>query len=116
LLLTLASAELSKILKAANAHPNTAYGLACLGDLVTTGFSPHGRNRTYGERLVGATSKNPTDLGLTTVEGLHATELATKLARRLNVQTPLLDSVASCLTAETCFTQPFEAFLRNAKF
>lgn len=78
-----------------------------------TGFSPHGRNRTYGERLAGAASKEPKELGLTTVEGIHATELAAMLAKRLEVHAPLLESIVHCLKAESCFTQPFEAFLRE---
>lgn len=114
-LLTVAIAEMRAILKAANAEAETADGLAGLGDLIVTGFSPHGRNRTYGERLVGAESKDPKELGLTTVEGIHATELAAALAKRLGVETPLLDSVTNCLQAKNCFAQPFEMFLKEVK-
>lgn len=113
-LLTIALEEMHIMIKAAGGKDETAYGLAGLGDLTVTGFSPHGRNRTYGERLVGASSKHPEDLGLGTVEGIHATELAQKLARQLNVKTPLLDSIASCLASRTCFSQPFEQFLQSA--
>lgn len=112
-LLTIAIEEMSQIIQAAGGKDSTAHGLAGLGDLIVTGFSPHGRNRTYGERLVGATSKNPQELGLATVEGIHASELASKLARQLNIKTPLLDSVTNCLESHTCFTQPFEQFLQN---
>ncbi len=114
-LLTIAIAEMRAILKAAGAEPETADGLAGLGDLIVTGFSPHGRNRTYGERLAGASSKEPKDLGLTTVEGIHATELAIRLAERLHVETPLLHSIGHCLKADSCFTQPFEMFLREVR-
>ncbi len=112
-LLTVALQEMSAILKAAGADGETAHGLAGLGDLIVTGFSLHGRNRTYGERLVGATSKTPSELGLTTVEGIHATELAMQLANRWHVKAPLLESITACLQAETCFSQPFERFLEN---
>lgn len=112
-LLTIALHEMSLLLSAAGAQADTAYGLAGLGDLVVTSFSPHGRNRTYGERLVGSTSKNPPDLGLGTVEGIHATELALRLSHRLHIKTPLLESLGHCLKADTCFTQPFEAFLKK---
>ncbi len=114
-LLTVAIAEMRQILKAAGAEAETADGLAGLGDLIVTGFSPHGRNRTYGERLAGAASKEPKDLGLTTVEGIHATELAARLAERLNVKTPLLESIVHCLKAESCFTEPFERFLQEVR-
>lgn len=114
-LLTIAIDEMSSILEAVGAHTETAHGLAGLGDLIVTGFSPHGRNRTYGERLAGASSKEPKDLGLTTVEGIHATELAAKLATRLGVHAPLLESITRCLKADSCFTQPFETFLREVR-
>jgi glycerol-3-phosphate dehydrogenase len=65
--------------------------------------------------LVGAESKDPKELGLTTVEGIHATELAAALAKRLGVETPLLDSVTNCLQAKNCFAQPFEMFLKEVK-
>lgn len=112
-LLTLAIQEMSEILRAAGAKGDTAHGLAGLGDLIVTGFSPHGRNRTYGERLVGAASKTPQDLGLTTVEGIHASHLAQALSERLNIKAPLLHSITRCLEADTCFTQPFEQFLKE---
>lgn len=114
-LLTIAIAEMRAILKAAGAQAETADGLAGLGDLIVTGLSPHGRNRTYGERLVGASSKEPKELGLTTVEGIHATELAAALAKRVGVETPLLDSITNCLHAKSCFTEPFEVFLKEVR-
>lgn len=113
LMVTIAMQELSLILKKAGAHPSTAVGLAGLGDLIVTGFSPHGRNRTYGERLIGATSKEPKDLELGTVEGIAATKLALQLTKRLNVRAPLLASIGKCLTAKSCFHQPLETFLQT---
>ena len=35
--------------RARRAARHTVYGLAGVGDLITTGFSPHGRNRTLGD-------------------------------------------------------------------
>lgn len=113
LVATLALEEMARILEAAGAKPETATSLAGLGDLIVTGFSPHGRNRTYGERLVGARSKRPTDLGLLTVEGITATASGKRLADRLRVAAPLLHAVAKCLSAPHHFERPFIAYIKR---
>lgn len=113
LVCTLAINEMAMILKKAGAHPDTAFGLAGLGDLIVTGMSPHGRNRTFGEKLVGAKSKKPTDLGLITVEGISATELASKLVKHLRLAAPLLSAIDRCLRASKDFEQPFVAYLKK---
>ena len=116
LVLTIAIQEIATLLRASKAESGTAYGLAGLGDLVVTGFSPHGRNRTYGERLATASSRNPLDLGLTTVEGVTAAPLVLKLARHGKIQTPLLKSIVACTRAKKDFSQPFTTFLRRFSF
>jgi glycerol-3-phosphate dehydrogenase (NAD(P)+) len=113
LLLTVAVEEIEHLLVKAGAKLETASGLAGLGDLIVTGMSPHGRNRTYGERLIGAKSKVPADLGLGTVEGIAATALAVKLARRVKAKTPLLDAIDRCLRSSKNFDHPFVAYLNN---
>jgi glycerol-3-phosphate dehydrogenase len=76
-------------------------------------MSPHGRNRTYGERLVDAKSKQPVDLGLGTVEGIVATRLALKLARKVKARVPLLVSIDQCLARRDTFEQPFVTYLKK---
>jgi glycerol-3-phosphate dehydrogenase (NAD(P)+) len=113
MIFTIAVEEMKRILVKAGAKPETAGGLAGLGDLIVTGMSPHGRNRTYGERLVGAKSKQPAALGLGTVEGIVATALAVKLARRVKAKTPLLDAIDRCLAKRDNFERPFVDYLKN---
>ncbi|MCK9361483.1 NAD(P)H-dependent glycerol-3-phosphate dehydrogenase [Patescibacteria group bacterium] len=113
LLLTIAIEEMEHVLVKAGAKLETASGLAGLGDLIVTGMSPHGRNRTYGERLVGAKSKLPADLGLGTVEGIAATGLALKLARNVKARAPLLESIDRCLSKRDNFERPFVDYLKN---
>ncbi|KAA0206043.1 NAD(P)H-dependent glycerol-3-phosphate dehydrogenase [Candidatus Uhrbacteria bacterium] len=115
LVLALAIEEMERLVVSAGGHIDTATGLAGLGDLIVTGMSPHGRNRTYGERLVGAKSKHPADLGLGTVEGIAATTLASKLARRRKTKTPLLDAIDLCLRARQNFERPFVQYLKQLK-
>lgn len=50
-LLTRGLVEMSRFGLAFGAEPDTFHGLAGVGDLITTCFSPHGRNRRVGERL-----------------------------------------------------------------
>lgn len=50
-LLTRGLVEMSRFGLAFGAEPDTFHGLAGIGDLITTCFSPHGRNRRVGERL-----------------------------------------------------------------
>ncbi|HVM90286.1 MAG TPA: NAD(P)H-dependent glycerol-3-phosphate dehydrogenase [Verrucomicrobiae bacterium] len=113
MVLAIAVAEMEHVMIKAGAQVDTATGLAGLGDLIVTGMSAHGRNRTYGERLVGAKSKRPADLGLGTVEGIPATALAVKLARKLKAHAPLLDAIDRCLRNSKNFERPFTAYLKN---
>jgi glycerol-3-phosphate dehydrogenase (NAD(P)+) len=50
-LLTRGLAEMSRFGSALGARPATFLGLAGVGDLITTCFSPFGRNRALGERI-----------------------------------------------------------------
>lgn len=115
LVLTLAIREMGMIMSKAGAKSETAMGLAGLGDLFVTGVSPHGRNRTYGERLVGAASKDPKDLGLTTVEGIAATKVAVRLVKKLKLKAPLLLAIDGCLKTKQDFAQPFVRYMRALK-
>lgn len=113
LVLTEALDEMSRIVKAAGGDPATVMTLAGLGDLVVSGFSSHGRNRTYGERLAGSKTKDPARLGLGTVEGIATVPIAVRLARRSAVRTPLLSAISSCLAARAHFERPFVAYLKH---
>lgn len=113
LVLTMALEEMSRLVKAAGGDPATVMTLAGLGDLVVSGFSTHGRNRTYGERLVGSKTKEPAKLGLTTVEGIATTGTALRLARRFKVCAPLLSAISSCLAARAHFERPFVEYLKR---
>lgn len=113
LVLTIALEEMAELIQKAGGHVKTAYGLAGLGDLIASGMSSHGRNRTYGERLVGSNTKDPTSLGLETVEGISATALAVKLSRRLKAKTPLLGTIDLCLRSRQNFERPFVHYLKH---
>lgn len=115
LVITMALEEMARILAAAGAQPQTATSLAGLGDLLVTGLSPHGRNRTYGERLVGATTKDPARLGLGTVEGIAATAAALRLRAKLGADAPLLETVGKCLAQDSGFERPFISLIHDLR-
>lgn len=94
ILMTRAIAEMATVLRSVRAKPETVYGLAGIGDLVTTGFSPHGRNRKFGELLcAGKQCDIPAVLKTMTVEGVNAVVVARMWARRKHLTLPLLELV-----------------------
>jgi len=115
LVVTLAVSEMAGVMLRAGAHPKTAPSLAGLGDLLVTGWSPHGRNRKYGERLVRAHTNDPKRLGMTTVEGIAAANLGLKLSKKLGARTPLLASIHKGINAESRYHQPFVEYLEGLK-
>lgn len=115
LILTQAIMEMGMFLKACGAEPETAMSLAGLGDLMVTGLSSHGRNRTYGEKLVKAKSKDPKTMGLTTVEGIKAAPITDKLAKKHKLKAPLFAAVLKCLAAEKDFSKPFADYLKKLR-
>lgn len=94
ILVVRAMEELARVLRRVHADPATVHGLAGLGDLLTTGFSPHGRNRTFGELIcAGAQCDIPAVLKTMTVEGVAAVDVVHAWARRNRCALPLLDLV-----------------------
>lgn len=91
---THALAEMHTFLRSVRAKPETAYGLAGLGDLVTTGFSLHGRNRQFGEKICADPACGiPDVLKTMTVEGVAAVAVAHTWARRKRLRLPLLETI-----------------------
>ncbi len=91
-------AEIARLGAAMGAKPETFYGLAGVGDLATTCFSPEGRNRSLGEALGKGESLasylNRTD---SVVEGVATTMGVMELARRHGVEMPITSAVHAVL-------------------
>jgi glycerol-3-phosphate dehydrogenase (NAD(P)+) len=86
--------EMAMMLRRLHADPATAYGLAGLGDLLTTGFSPHGRNRKFGEMICASTDCDiPAVLKTMTVEGVAAVEVARRWAQTKQLRFPIIELV-----------------------
>ncbi|MBI4143201.1 NAD(P)H-dependent glycerol-3-phosphate dehydrogenase [Candidatus Uhrbacteria bacterium] len=94
ILTTHALAEMADFLRSVGAKPGIAYGLVGIGDLVTTGFSLHGRNRKFGELIcANGQCDIPAVLKTMTVEGVAAVDVAHAWVRQQQLWLPLLDLV-----------------------
>jgi glycerol-3-phosphate dehydrogenase (NAD(P)+) len=97
-LVTRAIAEMRRLGVACGAEAETFSGLSGLGDLTLTCFSRLSRNRELGERLGrGERMADITAAGPKLAEGYPTTRAAYRLARRLNVTTPIIDEVHAML-------------------
>jgi len=97
-LVTRSLAEMIRLGTAMGGNFKTFYGLSGVGDLIATCFSKHSRNRRVGERLGrGQTVKQITSSMQMVAEGIPTTKSAHECARRLNIETPIIDQVDGLL-------------------
>jgi glycerol-3-phosphate dehydrogenase (NAD(P)+) len=90
--------EITRLGVAMGARPETFYGLAGLGDLVTTCVSPHGRNRTAGEQI--GQGRRVEEIITSTpwvIEGIPTTKSVHQLAGKYDVEMPITQAVHAVL-------------------
>jgi len=93
-LLTRGLVEMSRLGKALKAKPETFMGLAGLGDLATTCFSPNSRNRTVGQELGKGRSIKEILASMDAVaEGVVTVKAVHHLARKLKIEMPITRAV-----------------------
>ncbi len=91
-------AEISRLGVAMGATPETFFGIAGVGDLATTCFSPCGRNRTCGERLGKGESLDEIIAStLSVVEGVPTAKSIVALMERYDVDMPITEAVHAIL-------------------
>lgn len=90
--------EISRLGVAMGGRRETFFGVAGVGDLATTCFSPEGRNRSCGEAL-GRGEKLDDYLASqsSVVEGVFTTRSVMDLARRYRVEMPIAEAVNAVL-------------------
>lgn len=97
-LVTRSLAELLRLGVALGGDGQTFQGLSGAGDLIATCFSRHSRNRQLGERLAEGKSLEEILKGTKTVaEGIPTARSAFQCARKLGVETPIIDQVHAVL-------------------
>ncbi len=97
-LVTRALAELLRLGVAMGGNPRTFYGLSGAGDLIATCFSQLSRNRRVGERLGrGETLEQISASTHMVAEGIPTAQSAYECARKLQIETPIIDQIYSVL-------------------
>ncbi|MEE2719497.1 MAG: NAD(P)H-dependent glycerol-3-phosphate dehydrogenase [Planctomycetota bacterium] len=98
MLLSRGLAEISRLGESLGARLETFFGIAGVGDLATTCFSPFGRNRTCGEAIGrGESLEDYMDRTDSVVEGVASTRAVSSLAEREGVDMPITRAVGAIL-------------------
>lgn len=93
-LITRGLAEIKRLGTAMGAREETFSGLSGVGDLILTCTAPLSRNYTLGAKLgQGMELKEILSQSMSVVEGVETAESANELARKFNVQMPIVEQV-----------------------
>lgn len=111
-LASLSLSEMRAIVETLGGDRATVYGLAGIGDLITTGFSPHGRNRTLGEHL-GAGTDWRAYVRDHTVEGVVAARAIGELVADEGLRLPLFNTIHGVLFNERPAPRALNQFLQD---
>jgi glycerol-3-phosphate dehydrogenase (NAD(P)+) len=91
-------AEMGRLAEAAGARPDTFAGLAGMGDLIVTCWSPSGRNRRAGELIAqGVAPEEAVERIGMVVEGLTTAPVLRDLSYRLGIELPITEGVCAVL-------------------
>ncbi len=97
-LVTRSLTELVRLGVAMGGDARTFQGLSGVGDLIATCFSRHSRNRRLGEQLgLGRNLDEITRATKTVAEGIPTARSAFECARRVGLETPIIDQVYAVL-------------------
>lgn len=96
-LLTRGLVEMTRFGVAHGAEPSTFNGLAGIGDLMTTCFSPHGRNRRVGLRLGKGELLADVLAGPQVAEGVFTSKSVHERAARSGIEAPIMAGVYEVL-------------------
>ncbi len=97
-LVTRGLVEISRLGVAIGGNKDTFYGLTGLGDLIVTCASMHSRNRRAG-MLIGqgkTIEETKKEVGMT-IESIDNIEVAYKLAKKYNIEVPIINAVYQVL-------------------
>ncbi|MGL4419065.1 MAG: NAD(P)H-dependent glycerol-3-phosphate dehydrogenase [Gemmataceae bacterium] len=98
-LLTRGLVEMTRFGVAHGAEPATFQGLAGVGDLITTCFSPHGRNRRLGERIAKGESLAQILAGPQVAEGVNTARSVAERCAAMGIEAPIMQAVAAVVHA-----------------
>ncbi len=106
-LMTRGIAELARMGEALGGRRETFFGLAGIGDMITTCISHHSRNRNFGEAVTQSQTDPQEMLGSRkqVVEGVFMTQAALKLSEKLGIELPVTKQVHDVLFSGKAPTQ-----------
>lgn len=111
-IMTRGLAEMTRLGVAMGANALTFQGLAGVGDLAATCFSPLSRNRRLGELLARGVELDAALRSIgEAVEGVATAPVALAKARALGVEVPVTEQVASVLAGRRTVTEAMQALL-----
>jgi glycerol-3-phosphate dehydrogenase (NAD(P)+) len=90
--------EMIRLGKKMGAEEQTFYGLAGIGDLITTCISQHSRNRKMGELIAsGLSLKDALSKMVMVAEGVETTKSVYQLAQKFDIVMPITVEVYKAL-------------------
>jgi glycerol-3-phosphate dehydrogenase (NAD(P)+) len=106
-------AEVRRLAESAGARPDTFAGLAGMGDLIVTCWSPSSRNRRAGELIAQGSSPEAAsaEIGMV-VEGLTTAPVLQRVSRALGIELPITDGVCAVLSGDS-LTELVEQLMRR---
>lgn len=114
-IMTRGLAEMTRLAVAAGADPLTLQGLAGVGDLAATCFSPLSRNRRLGELLArGSGVTDALDAIGEAVEGVATAPVVVELAARHGVDMPIAEQVVLVLAGRRTVREAMAELLQRA--
>jgi glycerol-3-phosphate dehydrogenase (NAD(P)+) len=97
-ILTRGMVEIIRLGKKMNTQEQTFFGLAGIGDLITTCISKHSRNRKMGELIASGLSLNDALSKMVMVaEGVETTKSAYQLSKKFDIEMPITAEVYKTL-------------------
>ncbi len=97
-LITRGMAEISRLGMEMGGRPETFFGLTGVGDLIVTCASMHSRNRRAGILIGQGLSMDEAMKQVNmVVEGVHSARAAVALAKKYQVELPIIEQVAAVL-------------------
>ena len=95
-LITRGISETSSLIEKLGGNPQTAFGLAGIGDMSLTCSGPHSRNMSYGIEITKDINSKPRSL----VEGLNAIESTINLSKKFDLDLPIVFAISKYINKE----------------
>ncbi len=97
-LMTRGMIEIARLGIRMGAHANTFFGLSGIGDLITTCFSPYGRNLKVGKMIGEGKKVHEIVKSMEMVaEGIPTSEAAVELGQKYQVEMPIIEEIYAIL-------------------